>query len=315
MVPTSEVAQVSDADSAFSGFCAQCVDAGDACPIAGNRTASELEEDIYAALEALKYNPIPLSVDGKAMLLDYVHLKGTIYAGLYYPQTWPKLAQTLDVLFSGDATGIIADFMKPAPPAAPDAEAILGIKCGDKLFRAEAIEDIMPGVEARWELSRIGGDISDVSAIQCARWDMPAKERYEGDFEVKTANPILLISTQNDPNTPLVSARNMSAGFEGSVVLEQAGYGVSSRPQSPPLPFHFLCRHADYSIDLSIRSSRRLRCVLSRLLGRTLRMVHCLILGRCVRLTLFRSRVMTGGRGFLRSWVYSGWRSKRYVIL
>ncbi|SPO02593.1 related to hydrolases or acyltransferases (alpha/beta hydrolase superfamily) [Cephalotrichum gorgonifer] len=217
--------QATDADSAFSGFCAQCVDNKDSCLIAGDRTAAELEEDIYTALETLKYNPIPLSAGGIGILLDYATLKGQIYNSLYNPITWPKLAQTLDILFSGNATSIIADFFQPAPPPAPDAEAILGIKCSDKLLRASTLEEVLPSVEARWELSRIGGDIVDVSVLQCARWRMPAKEQYAGDFQVKTAHPVLLVSTQNDPNTPLVSARNMSAGFEGSVVLEQAGYG------------------------------------------------------------------------------------------
>ena len=30
-----------------------------------------------------------------------------------------------------------------------------------------------------------------------------------------------------DPVTPLISAYNMSTGFEGSVVLQHNGYGVS----------------------------------------------------------------------------------------
>ena len=223
--------QVANADSAFAGFCAQCVDNKDICPIAGDRTATELEEDIYAALEELKYNPIPISVEGKGYFVDYATVKGVIYYALYFPVQWPALGQKLDVLFSGNATGILPDLLAPAPTA-PDAEAIIGIKCSDNLAPAESLGEVMPGVEARWERSRFAGDIADVSALQCARWGMPAKERYSGDFQVETAHPVLLISTQNDPNTPLVSAKNMSAGFEGSVVLEQEGYGVS-----PHLPF------------------------------------------------------------------------------
>ena len=162
--------------------------------------------------------------------MDYSTIKSLIYHGMYSPPTWPSLAATLDVLFSGNATAIAAQLMagSAVPPVpAPDADAIIGIKCSDKLVRQDTLEEAMPGIEARQALSRIGGDIADFSAIQCARWEMDAKERYQGDFQVKPANPILLISTSADPITPLVSAKNMSAGFEGSVVLEQGGFGVS----------------------------------------------------------------------------------------
>lgn len=230
-LPCSDVDQVADADSAFSGFCAQCVDNRDRCPIAGNRTAAELEEDVYTALETLKYNPIPISVNGKGTIVKYATIKGMIYHALYFPAQWPALGQKLDILFSGNATGVLPELLAPVP-STPDAEAIIGIKCSDNLAPAQGLDEVLPGVKARRELSRIGGDIADVSALQCARWGMPAKERYSGDFQVATAHPVLFVNTQNDPNTPLVSAKNMSAGFEGSVVLEQAGYGVSVHPQS-----------------------------------------------------------------------------------
>lgn len=221
--------QVASTDSAFSGFCAQCVDNKEICPIAGDRTATELEEDIYAALETLKYNPIPVSVEGKGVLIDYASVKGIVYYALYFPAQWPALAHKLDVLFSGNATAILPDLLVP-PSSAPDAEAGIGIKCSDILAHAESLDEVLPAVEARWEKSRFGGDVADFVALQCARWGMPAKERYEGDFQVETAHPVLLVSTQNDPITPLVSAKNMSAAFEGSVVLEQEGYGVSPHP-------------------------------------------------------------------------------------
>lgn len=218
------VEQVSDADGAFSGFCSQCVGNKDLCPIAGDRTARELKEDIFAALEALKDKPIPVSVDGQGYIVDYATMKGTIYHTLYTPAAWPQLAEKLDVMFSGNITGILIDLVTPLP-ANPDQEASLGIKCSDNQSPLKTLEDAMPGVEAREKLSKIGGDVADFSSLQCARWQMPAKEQYTGDFKVKTENPVLLVGSQNDPITPIVSARNMSEGFEGSVVLEQKGYG------------------------------------------------------------------------------------------
>jgi len=45
---------------------------------------------------------------------------------------------------------------------------------------------------------------------------------------VRTKNPVLLVGQTYDPVTPMASARNISAGFEGSVVLEVMGFGVST---------------------------------------------------------------------------------------
>jgi pimeloyl-ACP methyl ester carboxylesterase len=153
-----------------------------------------------------------------------------VYSDMYFPIRWPRLAQALEFLITGNATGILTQLASAATGSAgespPDADAILGIKCGDKQIRSETIGDVMPGVNARWALSRLGGDISDISAIQCSRWKMDAKERYTGDFRVDPAHPVLLISTQNDPVSPLASAKNMSSSWKGGVILEQEGYGV-----------------------------------------------------------------------------------------
>lgn len=178
-------------------------------------------------MEALKSKPIPVSMDGQGYIVDYSTIKGTIYNALYFPTEWPRLAQKLDIMFSGNITGILNDLVAPLR-AKPDAEASKGIKCSDNQDPLQALQDALPGVKARAKLSKIGGDVADFSALQCARWGMQAKEQYTGDFKVKTENPVLLVGTQNDPITPLISAKKMSEGFEGSVVLEQEGYGVSS---------------------------------------------------------------------------------------
>lgn len=172
-------------------------------------------------------------MEGKAVLVDYATIKSILYYDLYFPAQWPALGHKLDILFSGNVTGIAPDLLVPTTTEA-DAEAGIGIKCSDILAHAESLDDVLPDVKARSEMSRLAGDIADVSALQCARWRMPAKERYEGDFQIETAHPVLLVNNQNDPITPLVSAKNMSAGFEGSVVLEQEGYGVSPHPIFAP---------------------------------------------------------------------------------
>jgi hypothetical protein len=55
--------------------------------------------------------------------------------------------------------------------------------------------------------------------MPCAHWGFTATEQYKGDFNVKTDNPILFMSSIYDPVTPMGSAYNASAVFEGNVVV------------------------------------------------------------------------------------------------
>lgn len=165
------------------------------------------------------------------MLLDYSALKSTIFGGLYAPQTWPLLASSLDVLFSGNTTTITAYFSALSiniEDGPDDTEALLAIRGSDKLISESTLDQFLPHTQARFGKSRIGGDVAEASIIDCLRWKTRAKERYEGDFRAETRNPILMIANTADPVTPRASAYNMSAGFEGSVVLEQDSPGVSN---------------------------------------------------------------------------------------
>ena len=111
-------------------------------------------------------------------------------------------------------------------------EAVYGIWCSDKVPRTSDINDIIPGIEKASNISRIAGASGPAYGIispVCAQWPYEAKERYGGDFHVKTKNPVLLLGNQYDPATPIESAHNVSSGFEGSRVLElENSIGVSS---------------------------------------------------------------------------------------
>lgn len=77
------------------------------------------------------------------------------------------------------------------------------------------------------------GDGAIGVASACQQWKIEPKERYTGDFNVKTKSPVLFIGNTFDGLTPLVSAKNVSSTFEGSALLTVNGYGVSSFGQWP----------------------------------------------------------------------------------
>ncbi|KAL4966172.1 alpha/beta hydrolase [Aspergillus stella-maris] len=222
--------QLKDADLVFSGICSACYDApGPLCPLqtlAPNRAA--LETLLYSTLDTLKYHPIPL---GESFKMDYETLKGEIFTALYQTSSWPGLAETLFWVVTEDIRSLYAAAVKSAATTDFPNESNQGIKCGDKTIRTPDFDDFEPIMELAHKASRIIGDVNTHINMQCAQWHMSAKERYNGDFHVKTRTPILLIGNTYDPATPFQSAQNVSEAFEGSVLLRNDGYGHTSLGQ------------------------------------------------------------------------------------
>lgn len=213
-------------DATFSGFCAGCVARPDICPLAQNFTAAQLEETIYAFIDAIKYDPFPLG----GTVIDYNLVKNYIAYRLYFPNTWPKLATLMYGIMTGNVSVLteLAATSNAAPASGSSfAEAPSGIKCSDVLSYTNVLDEKRDVFRGRLEKSRIGGDAADATVARCSQWRMPAKERYDGDFKVQTKNPMLIIGNTFDPVTPLISARNLSETIDTSVLLQHDSYGVS----------------------------------------------------------------------------------------
>ena len=183
--------------------------------------------------------------------MDYSIVKAIVIRSLYFPVQWPSTAVLLDNLAKGNLSGIVEAIagsggdagslgaaqaggganVAPVTADRSDQESQLGIKCSDVLTQAKSVRELQPVFETRRKLSRFGGDAFDQIIARCAQWQLPAKERYDGDFsKVKTKNPIMIVNNRFDPVAPLASAKNASQTFEGSVLLEQNSYGVSYQP-------------------------------------------------------------------------------------
>lgn len=167
-------------------------------------------------------------------------VKSAIVSALYFPFTWSGLAGLLAAVIEVNATALasvsVSGYSPPSLfPNLAGPEVQNGIQCADKPFRYDDVADMLP-VLARFEAEswmRGDGDIA-IQALQCARWKFSSKERYEGTFDnIKTRYPALVVGNSIDPTTPLASARNLSEGLIGSVLLQNNGYGVSYHYPDP----------------------------------------------------------------------------------
>lgn len=229
----SDFQEWTDSDKVFSGIFSTCIAAGSACPLnTQNVTAAQLERSTWDLLDSLKQNPIVLG----NVLLDYSALKGVIQAAIYGPSAWPNLAVLLNALLNGvvtevdasvNALGAAADVQDQIDSSIALTTAISAIHCSDAKLRVTTFNEYRPALEQMYSTSSIMGDASHLVRMRCAQWKIAPKERYEGGFTVQTKNPVLFIGNTWDGHTPLASAYNVSSGFNGSVVLEVNGYGVS----------------------------------------------------------------------------------------
>ena len=235
----SAIEAVEETDTVLNGFFESCLSNPDQCALAqdGN-SAEDLLQSYYALLNTIKYNPFVLGDDPSTGLISYSLVKDLTFQAMYSPTIlWPTLASGLHALLSGNITAIAEVFASlglggqpsadPFSPATPDA--LYGIQCGETSLRSNNLTSLLPIIDATVANSRLAGEaIVELEPLACAPWKFFAKERYSGNFQAQTRSPIVFVGSPFDPVTPLVSARNMSDGFDGSAVLQHNGYGVHS---------------------------------------------------------------------------------------
>ncbi|KAE8420287.1 TAP-like protein-domain-containing protein [Aspergillus pseudocaelatus] len=221
-----------DSDKVFSSFFEQCLKTPEQCALASrNETAKQLEKSIYQLLDGLKREPIVY----EHSIIDHSYLKTFIRFALYAPSSYPNLAAALNFLLDGN----MPKFMDLAEAqvgglfasAQTSDDAAFAIPCSEKRTGKHTLEEITPDLNILSQTSNLLGEVGNAVAMMCTQWKIDAKERYEGNFEAKTKNPIMVIGNTYDSATPLRSAQNISASFEGSVLLEHGGWGHATLAQ------------------------------------------------------------------------------------
>jgi len=228
-----DVDQLLSADAAFRAVLAQCIEAGPArCALASldnAATVADLEATLWRAVDRYRKGPVAA---GTIDVVDAHLFRELLFITIKYPTNVAVAAQHIRNLVAGTNLTEAAAYHRALSEgiAMPD-DSLYGISCSDKFPRTDSLAGILPDLERMLETSELfGSQIGSIAAV-CPSWPWAAKERYDGGFapgSIKTKTPILLFGNTYDPVTPLPSARNMSAAFEGSVVVEQHGFGVSS---------------------------------------------------------------------------------------
>ncbi|KDN37701.1 hypothetical protein RSAG8_09969, partial [Rhizoctonia solani AG-8 WAC10335] len=241
-----------DTPKTFAGFISTCIDAGPTqCALAVTKdNKTETVEGLANRIDALyaKLGREPLvvgdSLTGPGIIQAHIVQYAVFYL-MYSPRDWPLLAQGLASIEQGhgrDYYPLVNSMVYGRVPEPytrnvfnrsmqklDTGESFHPIFCGDSQQLNITVEKYADYFRELGELSPMGEQVALMTG-DCRGWPFRATERYTGPWTVekglsKTKFPILFVSLDADPITPLASAAKMSRGFgiESSSLLIQQG--------------------------------------------------------------------------------------------
>jgi pimeloyl-ACP methyl ester carboxylesterase len=208
---------MSDTSLVFAEFARLCGDAR-ICPVENaNATLTDV-------LDALASAPLPTPVG----TLTYGDALVALHSYLGTPARWPEMAQGLADAAAGDGRRLLARAKNLRATLATAIPSATGIACVDSPARVSG---------ATWP-ARLG-QFAALNPIYgplltwwhwapCAAWPVSGAEVYAGPWGATTADPVLVIGTTANPETPYRNARAVADLLGNAALLTHVGYGRTS---------------------------------------------------------------------------------------
>jgi pimeloyl-ACP methyl ester carboxylesterase len=229
-----------DNEKVFDSFLAECVKAGpENCTLAALAASeSELKSKFLDFIKDLRTEPLSVYVNSThhGIVTAETVLHSAIFNVLYRPSSWPDLADKLSQLMNGNATEFLLTY--GLEDDVPDVAAFDFVMDNDGLSGPshwpQTRDDLLPVMRQFWNSSQFSGAHSRLYYPK-QKWSIPKTHNFtlkrpgiDGTAIIKTAHPLLILSTTYDPVTPLVCAKVANSAFEDSKIVEVKGYGHCS---------------------------------------------------------------------------------------
>lgn len=223
-----------DTENVLAGFFDECVKAGQNCTLSAASTSEDGLMDKFLRLaESLAHEPLGVYINKTTWgtLDDAKIVYKAVFPALYKPASWYELADRLSNLLSGNATDAFLAWGLSGDPWSFMGEALSFVAFNDGKSgleywpkdRRSALEIIAPVIN-----SSLFAPAENGALYVKQQWTIPKTHNYVPKMGVKTAHPLLILSTTYDPICPLVSARSANKAFAGSQIVEVKGYGHCS---------------------------------------------------------------------------------------
>ncbi|KAH8669000.1 Alpha/Beta hydrolase protein [Xylariales sp. PMI_506] len=226
-----------DTENVLTGFFDECIKAGKNCSLSAlAETKEELQDKVLSLANALYDEPMSVYVNKTVWgLLTQDHiLSDAIFSALYKPANWYNLADRLAKLLQGNATDFFVAYARKEPLTADtepyDTSAFVVNNdgtTGPDYFPQDR-ESLLNDMLVPYANTSLFAPSATWLYYLKQQWVLPKTHSYVQKRGVKTAHPLLILSTTYDPVCPLISARTANSAFEGSQIVELKGYGHCS---------------------------------------------------------------------------------------
>ncbi|KAJ4231152.1 hypothetical protein FSOLCH5_004734 [Fusarium solani] len=216
-------------DNTFHAFLKGCVASPHNCALArAYRTVDNIKfliRELYKELDVTQKE-----ING--VIFDSHRFQAYLHRSLYYPKNYTTLATTLDRLVTGDMEAL-KDVELATREWLRRSDITFGVRCGDNTKRTGTLLDFEPIMdELRGKTEWFPRLPENIMEATCVQWPFQARELYDGDFNVTTRNPVLMIGNEWDPVTPWQGAQNLSESFTNSAALKYKAFGHTSVAQN-----------------------------------------------------------------------------------
>ncbi|GGM99960.1 pimeloyl-ACP methyl ester carboxylesterase [Actinoplanes campanulatus] len=213
-------------ERAFTNFTKWCTTEPSRCPIAPDARGA-----VTDALAKAETSPVR-GPDGRDATAGWVFLG--LISSLYTESGWADLANAIDDLRTGDATGIfeLADQYAEREPDGTYSnlfDANLTVNCVDNQ-KAPGVAEIRR-LQGEWRSKYpLFGAPMAVGMLPCAYWG-GGRDPYPAG-EAKGAPPILVVGTTGDPATPYENTADLANMLGVGQVLTWEGEGHTAYPST-----------------------------------------------------------------------------------
>lgn len=243
---------IRDTDKVLDSFFEYCFAAKDACALwrKGDTTSDLIQARFGEVLRRLEEEPlIVIPTDARVpIIITPTVIKSLAFSSMYFPGLqFPSLALVVNLLYLGVELGPLLHYPDlygmcgPAPKLQMYPEdSPVAIGCVDwQGVRNLTMPEYKKLLADEQKLSWFG-DVFTVVHTRCAGYaitphDPPAMDwnkfprgRLNESTAIRTAYPLLFLSTTHDPVTPLRQALLMSTRFSNSSIVEQRSEGHCS---------------------------------------------------------------------------------------
>ncbi|KAH8668827.1 Alpha/Beta hydrolase protein [Xylariales sp. PMI_506] len=237
---------IKDAENVMNGFFVECAKAGPSnCALASlGVTGPDIRVGVMDFIAQIQEQPLGVYINAthNGILTAEKVLLRAFFQILYQPKGWAPFADRLAKLVSGNSTDFFLAYgLYDAFDVMADGNSFVKLNdgaTGPKHWPQDR-DSLLRLLRPAWNES-LFGQLQAKTYFMKQQWVVPRTHDFSptelginGDDMsktgvIKTAHPLLILSTTYDPVCPLSSARSANAAFAGSRLVEVKAFGHCS---------------------------------------------------------------------------------------